>query len=93
MGHVRYPYSLVRGLVHWFRGQDLPRLRSGPVRPRLPHGRLLTAEGWWRHRAEEPLHPLREMRPRLPGGRHLSRRDGRALCLHPLRPVRFLLPP
>ncbi len=39
------------------------------------------------------LHPLRRMRPGLPGGRHLPGQHQRPVRLHSLRPLRGLLPP
>ena len=80
------------GLSTGFEARTCLACDPAPCANACPDGRLLTTQRRWCHCPKKPLHPLRRMRPRLPGGCHLPRPHGRPLCLPPLRPMRPLLP-
>ena len=81
------------GLSTGFEARICLACDPAPCAAGLPDGRVLAEEGRGSARAQEPLHPLRRVREGLPRGCHLSRPHAGTLCLHPLRPVRSLLPP
>ena len=64
------------GLSTGFEARTCLACNPGALRRRLSHRGLFPAPGRWRHCAQEYLHPLRRMRPGLPGGRHLPGSHG-----------------
>ena len=81
------------GLSTGFEARTCLACTQAPCAAACPTGAYSQRRGGGVIVRKNHLHPLRRMRPGLPGGRHLSGSHGGSLRLSPLRPVRALLPP
>ncbi len=82
-----------RRFEHRIRGAGLSRLRFRSLRGSLSYRRIPPAKGWRSERETEFMHPLRRMLTRLSGERGVHGSGNRsALRVHPLRPMRHVLP-